>query len=190
MTGPGSTARASAWAVVGAVLAWLVVVALGSTLVWAVISRAGEGVVSGNGPATAGALPGPPASSGTRTASGPSSEHSSSPGTTPSDTGAPTSSSGPATDQPSGTPGRPAVEAERRTWQGTGGLVIAECTGPSIRLVATAPDDGFKVEVEARGPGTLKVRFERTGEQGGETVVTGVCGDGSPVLTGDTRSDD
>jgi len=35
-----------------AVAAWLVVVAVGSTLVWAVISRAGDGVVSADSPAS------------------------------------------------------------------------------------------------------------------------------------------
>lgn len=148
---------------VAAVLAWLAVVAVGSTVVWAVISRAGDGIAPTADPGVV------------ATSSSPSGE--------PSPTRSPTRSSG-----PSSPPAGPS--AVRRTWQGAGGLVIADCRGSAISLVSSSADAGFRVEVKGRGPEELELDFEGQGEEGRETQVKARCESGIPVFEVDTTGDD
>lgn len=145
--------------VVSAVVAWLAVVAVGSTVVWLVISRAGDGIAPASAPSIA---PSPPATG---------------PSTTP-----------PHTDRPS-TPASSGPTAQRRTWQGAGGLVTVECVGDAISLVATSPDAGFVVDPEDRGPDEVRVAFEGQGEEGRETSVRARCEGGLPVFEADTAGD-
>lgn len=148
---------------VAAVLAWLAVVAVGSTVVWAVISRAGDGIAPTADPGVV------------ATASSPSGE--------PSPTRSPTRSSGPSSSPPAG------PSAVRRTWQGAGGLVIADCRGSAISLVSSSADAGFRVEVKGRGPEELELDFEGQGDEGRETEVRAHCESGIPVFEADTTGD-
>ncbi len=132
--------------------AWLFVVAAGAGLVWAVISRAGEGVSSST-PSTQPTLD-PPRDRGTEA-------------------------------PPSGTPGD--ERGNRRTWQGPAGYVTAECAGSAISLVSLLPTDGYKYEVDDRGPGELRVEFETLDERS-RTRVEAACQDGVPVFEVDDRT--
>ncbi|HEU5035526.1 MAG TPA: hypothetical protein VFT70_00865 [Nocardioides sp.] len=146
-------------AVVTAVVAWLAVVAVGSTVVWLVISRAGAGITPATGPGITPPSTAPPTPGGPR----------STPPATPA-----------ATDRPT---------AQRRTWQGAGGLVTAECRGARITLVATSADAGFVVEPESRGPDEVRVKFEGQGDEGRETSVRARCSGGAPEFEAETRDD-
>ena len=150
--------------VVSAIALWLAVVAVGSTVVWAVISRAGDGLGSTADPAVIATLP----------AGGPSR-----PPTSPSPTRHPSPSASTAT--PGGT-GSPAVTPQRRTWQGPGGFLTVECRGAEAALVARSADIGFVVEPTSQGPEEVTVRFEGQGEEGRETEVTARCVGGVPVF--------
>lgn len=139
-----------------AVLAWLAVVAVGSTVVWVVISRAGNGIATTADPgvvvtSSSGAGPTPPTSA---------------------------SSVRPSQRPPSSGALGPVVE--RRTWQGAGGLVIAECRDTTISLVSSSADPGFRVEVGDRGPEELELKFEGQGEEGRETELKASCRGGIP----------
>ncbi|ABL83325.1 MULTISPECIES: hypothetical protein [unclassified Nocardioides] len=139
-----------------AVLAWLAVVAVGSSVVWVVISRAGDGIA-------------PTADPGVVVTSA---------GAGPDSPTAPAASARPSRrPTSSGTPG---PVAQRRTWQGAGGLVIAQCRGPAISLVSSSADPGFRVEVGDHGPEQLEVHFEGQGEEGRETELIARCVDGTP----------
>jgi hypothetical protein len=139
-------------AVASAVVAWLVVVAVGSTVVWLVISRAGDGIAPAAAPSIA-------------------------PSATPS-----------ATDRPS-SPSPGGTTAQRRTWQGAGGLVTVECDGETISLVSSSADAGFLVDPEKRGPDEVRVAFEGQGDEGRETSVRARCEGGVPVFEADTTDD-
>jgi hypothetical protein len=153
--------------------AWVLVVALGSTLVWAVISRAGDGVVSAEAP----------------TSSPQPSDPTAVPTTRPTITGdpsSPTSGSPSASATGSTSPPVPASPVQR-TWQGLGGTVQVSCTGTAASLVYAQPDDGFTVEVHERGPDRVEVRFEgRDDESDNESRVRAACVAGVPAFEVDT----
>lgn len=149
-------------AVLLGVAAWLAVVAVGSTAVWLVISRAGEDVGTTGSPLPAAA---------TRT------PHPSHTGAGPTGRPSATTSSPPASP-----PSAPA--AKRRTWQGVGGYVTAECRGADIALLAAQPDGGFVVGVSDHGPDTVEVSFEGgEDETGRHSEVRGACVGGVPRFT-------
>ena len=156
-------------AVLLGVAAWLAVVAVGSTAVWLVISQAGADVGTTGSPLPAAATrTGPPASPSTSRPS-----HTSRPSARPTGRPSPTTSTPP-----------PPPAAERRTWQGVGGYVTAECRGSDLALVAAQPDAGFAISVSDRGPDTLEVAFEgREDENGRHSEVRGVCVGGAPRFT-------
>jgi hypothetical protein len=145
-------------------LAWLVVAGVGSTVAWAVISRAGQDLR--NGPA----LPsGTPTSSESRPA--------------------PTSTTSNPRSSPTGRPSPPVTPAEqpvRRTWQGLGGLVVVQCTGGVALLGGAQADSGFSVEVKESGPRRVEVEFEGTGENDAKSRVRATCAGGTPVFETDT----
>lgn len=157
--------------VVAAAVAWLAVVAVGSTVVWAVISRAGEGVAPTTDPGVVATSTSP----------------STAPPPTPSSSRSPSRSAGPSGSS-SGSPTGPSVV--RRTWQGAGGLVIASCRGPVISLVSSSADAGFRVEVKGRGPEELELGFQGQGEEGRETELKARCEAGTPVFEVTTSGDD
>lgn len=156
-------------ALVFGALSWVLVVALGSTLVWTVISRAGDGVVSAT----------PPVVGAT-----------SSPGAEPSSPGPePSSQSASAPSTQSNSPTTPAPV--RRTWQGLGGFVVAQCLGAQISLVSATADAGFATDATETGPERLQVEFEgREDESGSHSEVRAVCVDGVPQFENATSTDD
>lgn len=169
--------------------AWLLVVVLGSWLVWTVISSAGQDFTGDRGAL----LPAPgqvgQAESAVRPGATPSPSPAvpsvrAAPGSTPAST--PSSTAGPAaTERPPSpaTPERPAEPATRsRTWTGPAGVVTTRCTGSRIELAgAAASADGYVVEVKDRGPREVDVEFEGRGEETvPETRVRARCVDGLP----------
>jgi hypothetical protein len=168
--------------VAGAAL-WCAVVAVGASLVWVVVGRAGSGVLPSAEPraAATGSLPvlRTPATRHVKQPSGPSSRHhSSSP--TPS---APTVNPPNPTTTPPPTPPSsqvaPTPAAQRRSWSGRPGHVVAECRGASEHLVAAYPNTGWRYQILAKGPTAVRVRFLRLGEDHG-TTVTAQCTGGVP----------
>lgn len=154
---------------VAAVASWLVVVAIGSALVWAVISRVGDGLG-----ATAGA-PLTPSSVPSASAPSPSEPSTSGPSVPPaSGPSSPTTPAGP--------------EPQQATWQGRGGVVVAECTGAAIRQASVQPDPGYRVEVGNPGPEELEVEFEgREDQEGSHSHVRAVCVAGAPRFSVETE---
>jgi hypothetical protein len=171
-------------AVLGAVL-WCVVVVAVSSLVWVVISRAGAGVVPMTQPQAdvTGSLPVPGQGGGHshRPSPGvtltPVPTHSSSGGTPSS--GATTTPAAPPTS--SSTP--PAPAAQRRSWTGQAGHVVAECRGTAVHLVAAYPNEGWQYLIGSQGPALVQVRFVRVGEDGRSVTVQARCQAGVPHFT-------
>ena len=177
-------------------VAWLAVVAVGSTAVWVVISRVGEDLgadVEAPGAVAAGTVP-------QRQATRPGHPIHRSPAATPSGPAAPGAATSRPTGEPSAAPshtpattpsagaGAPAPQPVRprtrqRTWQGTGGYVTARCRGGDVGLVVAQPDAGYAVEVGDRGPETLEVSFDgRTEDSGRHVEVRARCAAGEPVF--------
>lgn len=195
------------------VLAWLLVVLVGSSLVWVVISRAGQGVGPSPGSAdpgqvAAGAQPSspgagvtlPPSTAGRPTLR-PEPSGSARPSASPDagGTGSPggsAASSPPASSPPAPPPssapspssgsGAPAV---RRTWSGVGGTLVTECRGTTIRMVAAQPDRGFAVAVLDRGPHQVKVEFRGRGDEHRVTEVESECEGGTPHFSAEGKDD-
>lgn len=165
---------------------WCGVVAVVASLVWVVIARAGAGVIpeATPRPATTGSLPVPHETD--RPGRHPSpgtvlTPRSSAPSTTPSTSSAP----------PTTTPPPPAPAAQRRSWSGTAGHVVAECRGAPARLVSAYPNAGWRYQLLARGPAVVQVGFRRIGEDHGITV-TARCLAGVPhfSVSGHAPGDD
>jgi len=168
--------------VLGAVL-WCAVVVAVSSLVWVVISRAGAGVLPTTQPQAdvTGSLPVPGRDSDGRPSPGVtlSPRPSDSPSTGTTIPGSPSST--PVVPPPSSTP--PAPTAQRRSWSGTAGHVVAECRGPAVHLVAAYPNAGWRYLIGSRGPGLVQVRFVRVGEDGRSVTVQAACDAGVPDFT-------
>ena len=182
-----------------AVIAWVAVVATGSTVVWAVISRVGAGVIgtidaAGSAasasaptwtvfpgsrlsprPDSRGSPPAPGASEGTPFPSGPD---TSTPATPPA---APAPQSGTPSATPPGTEAatEPAAQPVRRSWQGEAGLVTVECRGARIRLIGAQPEAGYVADYRPRDVDELEVEFEATGD-GDDVRVRALCAGGVP----------
>jgi len=152
-----------------AVVAWVVVVAVCASLVWAVISRAGRGVAGGED-----ALPTAEQSAPTGTPGTPTRSPSRSP-------------SGPTSD-PSPSEGASAAPV-RRNWQGAAGVVSAECRGAAAHLTGAYPHDGYGIEVDDNGPDRLRVEFE-SGDGDRRTRVEVTCRAGVPVLSAEDEGED
>jgi hypothetical protein len=170
---------------VAVVAAWLVVVAIGSTLVWAVISRVGDGLVT-----TADSSVAPPSTSSPAPSRTPTRTPSPTPSRTPSTSPTTSPPSSPGSSPPaSPPPSSAAPESRSATWQGLGGMVVAECTGDAIRKLSVLADPGFRVEVGNPGPEQLEVEFEgREDEEGSESKVRAVCVAGEPQFSAETES--
>ena len=174
--------------ILAAVTAWLLVVGVGSTAVWLVISNAGDDVGAANrlpmraavtdaGPLTPLTPPAQPVAPSPR----PLHTAPARPTTHPAGQRSATSpaSSSPSSAVPPSPLAPPA--ARRRTWQGVGGYVTAQCRGTDISLVAAQPDAGFVIAVSDRGPQTLEATFTgRERESGRHTEVRAVCVEGVP----------
>lgn len=162
-----------------AVLVWVAVIAVGSSLVWLVVSRAGAGLAE-QGP-TAATAPAPSAVTAT-----PGDRPTRTAGSRPGASGEASSTS---PDAPSSS--APVAVAQQRTWTGPAGVVTVECRGGAIALVGAYPSaDGYAMEVKDRGPERVEVEFEgRSEQEGAETRVRAECGAGGPVLEVDQESD-
>lgn len=162
-------------------VAWAVIVALGSWLVWLVVSDAGRDVVGSTLPRgaapSAATSPTPPPVPPTPPPVTPASPPASPPA---SSTAAPASPAAPgptAATTPSTQSGQ-----VTRTWTGAAGVVTTRCTGSAIALSgAAASADGYVVEVKSRGPREVDVEFEGRGEETVlDTRVRAHCVDGTP----------
>ena len=109
----------------------------------------------------------PPTDSPSTTATAPSS-----PAVVPPPTSSSASSSAP-----------PAPVAQRRSWSGPAGHVVAECRGTAVHLVAAYPNAGWRYLIGSRGPALVQVRFVRVGEDGRAVTVQARCGAGVPDFT-------
>ena len=164
---------------------WLVVVAVGSTLVWAVIARTGDQIVSSEPLVVATTSAAQPTGGHPATVS-PRPSASTTPSATPTQTPStqPPSAQTPSDQPPSAQP--PSAQAPpsvSRTWQGDVGLLSARCRGGVISLVAAQPDAGFAVDVVDRGPARLEVTFNGREEASGKgSHVTANCVSGVPTF--------
>ncbi len=183
--------------VAAAVSAWLAVVALGSTLVWAVVSRAGDGLVSGaplpitpTEPSRTSPQPSIGTPKSARPTASPTSSRSPTPVDPPEPTSEPTTSGG--TQNPEPSPDNPPTSPDptrSATWSGKGGSVTARCTGPKIRVTAF-PASGFNVdELEYEGLSQAKVKFQRNGAQELESEVTALCRNGAPQFRAEVSNE-
>lgn len=73
------------------------------------------------------------------------------------------------------TPPAPAPRPQERTWSGRAGSVAARCTGSTIGLASAWPGDGWRMQVDERGPSRVKVEFhlarsDREAESESETA--------------------
>jgi hypothetical protein len=154
--------------VVLAAVAWLVVVTAGATLIWAVISRAGEGVGSEAESVLKVESPAGQPTAGDRSPSA----------------SAPTATSG---TTPTRSPATGATGQEtQRSWLGTAGSVRVACTGDTIRLVTSSPNPGFRVELDETGPDKVRVEFENTDDER-NTRVEATCDSGVPTFEAETE---
>ncbi|HSF27226.1 MAG TPA: hypothetical protein VLC50_06885 [Actinomycetes bacterium] len=148
---------------------WLLAIAVGASLAWVAVDRAGRAVLD---PSTAaGALPVPTASP-----SAPSS-------ITPLPTATP-----PVPRRPSVTPDPSTTRASQpgpvaRTQLTDGGTVAVTCRGGAAELSYATPRAGWLVELRDRGPREVRVRFERAGSGKHSHIdVRASCSEGSPAF--------
>jgi hypothetical protein len=66
------------------------------------------------------------------------------------------------------------------TWTVTGGTVSVSCQAQVISLVYASPRDGWRVEIEKRGPDSVDVDLQR---QGQGTKLNAICVNGIPQAT-------
>ena len=157
-------------------LVWCGVVAVVATLVWVVISRAGQGVVPVAQPQAdvTGSLPVPGGADRPAQRTSPGVTLSPRPSRSPSpSSGAPptSGSSTPPSSPPSSAPVPPPAPAvQRRSWSGAAGHVVAECRGRAAELVSAFPNAGWRYVIGSRGPAQVLVRFVRT--SGDDTSVS------------------
>jgi hypothetical protein len=191
-----------------AVAAWVAVVLVGSSMVWAVISRAGEQVAVDTGPATSAATssaprvtqpgtvlsPRHPRHSGTPGSRGPGGGEPSGSGTPSS---SPSSSGGPGTPSTGGKPSQhpsgttpPAPVTRSGTWSGAPGTLTVSCRGSSLTRYSLIANPQFSAHVDERGPSSMKVKFESQGENETETEVRAWCSGGPPRFSAESSSDD
>ncbi|MFC5177842.1 hypothetical protein [Nocardioides taihuensis] len=201
-----------------AALAWVLVVTLGSGLVWAVISSAGQDTGITGQPLRTGETP--LLGVATQTTGRPSPRpghdgndghggddhghdgHHGSGGDGPDGQptgGQATSGSGNQGGSGSSSPGgsggsktsNPSPDGPAtvsRIWNGAAGSVKVECTGATIRLVSAYPNDGYRYEVSSSGPEHVEVEFENTSTER-QTKFEATCSSGSPVFRVETDSD-
>lgn len=191
----------------GLLAAWLAVVVVGSTAVWAVISRTGQELAPVSGPRLE--APAKPTPKETPRASDPASIAPApdpikpSPPAEPTPTPSDPASAGPGAVDPGagdndgsgdgegdggsdgGTDGG---EVKRGTWTGKGGTVFAECSARGMRVSAVS-DPGFHVEADV-DDGRGRVKFESTGERELEIVVYVACRSGGPTFYAHFSDDD
>lgn len=189
---------------VGLLTAWMMVVTVGSAMVWTVISRAGDDLVPTYSPAFRASVPevpeeSAPAAGGvpqptskaiiirpkrpdpplpTTAASAPPPDPVAPPA--PSPTKNPDDGLDDGVNDGVNDGDNDSAPLVRATWQGTGGLVIVECRGSEIRLIGAPADSGYRVDVLARGPRRIRVQFSAQTEEPELTEIYSSCRYGRP----------
>lgn len=173
---------------VGIAMIWVATVAGVSATAWVAIDRAGRDLSAASVSALTTPLLGStaPTTSGsgtTRTHATPRPSGSTETTTTTSST----------TPSPPGTSSQPSPSSSTtthdRTVMVTGGQVSVRCTSADLTLRIAQPDDGWKVDVERAGAGSVDVKFQRGDEEHRATThVKAVCSAGTPVITVATGS--
>jgi hypothetical protein len=176
------------------VLVWVVVVVAVSGVTWAVIQSAGRDVLrSGeavtlpeDGLTSESASPSAtpertPRSAPTVDASDGTSPTEASPSPVPS-----SATPSPRQSQSTDAPGSAGAQPQVRSWQGAAGTVTARCVGSRISLVSASPNNGWRIDVEGRGPQEVEVEFETGGDNERRTKVEGRCADGIPRFEAET----
>ena len=190
-------------ALLAGVAAWLAVVLVGATVVWAVISRAGQELSSGDGFARAGSAASSAPGPRTVPPGGPLVKHTHRPRVRPSKpaspssapatsaaptedathTGAPASTSPPKSTSPPPPSGSTKHSA---TWSEDPGRVKATCDGAQLRLDSLVPNPGWGFEKPELKSSSAEVHFHK--EQGDREVeLTVFCQAGYPKF--DTHGD-
>ena len=190
-------------------LVWLAVVVAVSAVTWTVIDSAGRDVLGADRTSTGAAADGSttvpttvPTKAPTKVPTGgPSPSRTGKPSRTPTPspsalasdpTSAPSTASTPATPPSSPAassstagpkPSPTAAEPKVGTWQGAAGSVTVQCVGSRISLVSATPNDGWRVEVDERGPAEVEVEFKTGGEDEREVKVRARCVGGAPKFT-------
>jgi hypothetical protein len=162
-------------AVAVAATLWCVVVVVAASVVWIVIDRAGQGVVptsQADAPGTGSAPPQRHPASRVKPSQPTDGPHPTRAGRSPSRTTAP---SGTVSSRPSAEP--PTVPVRRGSWSGTAGHLAAQCRGQVASLISTYPNPGWGYVIESRGPGIVRVRYQREDRY---VTVSARCVSGSP----------
>lgn len=194
-----------------AATAWLVVVLVGATMVWAVISRAGQELVAGE--TGSGIGPGQVAPREPRT-TGPQSplkprrsatpdrprhspggrtdEASPDASTEPSSAGPSPSQQPPPPPDSASPPGGGGDESKTDTWSGAPGSFTVTCNGSSVTSFSATQNGGWSVEA-AREAGKVEAHYHKVGGEQ-EVEVTATCTAGGPRFSvhsdGEGESDD
>jgi hypothetical protein len=171
-----------------AAASWLIATAVTSLVVWRAVAAFDDGtstnilsapqVVERLSAATATSTPTPVVQTPT-----PATSASVEPSEEPSDTPTSTSSVTPATTRitPRSTGSAtivnptPSATPVVTTWTVTGGTVSVSCQAQAISLVYASPQDGWRVEIEKRGPDSVDVDLQR---QGQGTKLNAICVNG------------
>lgn len=181
---------------------WLAVVLVGATAVWAVISRAGEELVTGSAQPGLGAVSSP--AEPTAIATGPTLEHrprktrTAQPSddaevTEPASPSAPGGSSPPPSGSPSPGPGsapppQPVQTSRTDTWNGKPGTVSLTCRADGTRgQYSVYARSGWEAETEQEDSG-LEVHFHRQDDDG-EVELKASCDGGRPRFDVDEDDD-
>lgn len=195
-------------AFLAAATAWLAVVAVGATLVWAVISRTGQELMSGDGLEGAGPVDSsaeairttgpdqplkhrkvrPDDASGSPTDS-PSAQPTGSPSSVPSGAESRPPGDGPDDGQPHDAPSSPSPSVRTATWKGPPGAVTISCKGSALQPnFVVLPSSGWGLDDKPEVSSShLEVHFKKDDDQG-EYELTAGCEDGRPEFHG--HSDD
>lgn len=195
-------------ALLAAVAAWLAVVLVGASVVWAVISRTGQELVSGDALARAGSASsfsapppqttspsGPikrrstkpsdkPSGQGSASSSSPDDTATATPSTSPSP---PSPTSGPG-DTPSASQPPPTTPKRSATWRGKPGTVRVTCRGSAMSLDSLLTNAGWESERPEAHGGSLEVHFHRTSGDG-EVELKAYCIGGTPRFEADEDDD-
>ncbi|MGZ5416378.1 MAG: hypothetical protein ACXWDI_04295 [Nocardioides sp.] len=179
------------------ILVWILVVAVVSGVTWAVIDSAGDTLLAGDTQVgeTQPPPPPPPASASASSPAGTSPQASRT--TQPGPSGEPSGTSSPSR-SPAAQPSSPTTTADsprpgltqsasgvERVWEGQPGLVAVRCEDARATLKSASPNNGYRVEVEKRGPEEIEVKFESASR---ELNVDARCANGVPRF--DVEADD
>jgi hypothetical protein len=110
---------------------------------------------------------------------------------TPGSTAAGTNTPGtPTPDRPPATTRRPVTTTPRSTQDvlsSVGGTVVARCTGSTVSLISSSPEQGFEVHDVRAGPASVAEVEFRSDSLRVEMTIT--CAGGTPRATNDERSE-